>query len=58
MNNNTVPTGIPALDFELWCEQVGIDNPFGEEQEDNKDENNDNNIDKKKQLKRKDDKYE
>jgi hypothetical protein len=57
MNNNTVPTGIPALDFELWCEQVGIENPFGEEQEDNKDEKN-NNIDKKKQLKRKDDIYE
>ena len=58
MNNNTGPTGIPVLDYQLWCEQVGID-PFGEEQkEDNEEENNNNNIEKKKQLKRKDDKYE
>ena len=58
MNNNTVPTGIPVLDYKLWCEQVGID-PFGEEQEEGKEENNEKveniNVLKKK---RKDDKYE
>ena len=60
MNNNTGPTGIPVLDYQLWCEQVGIE-PFGEESNDDENElenNDNNNLDKKKQLKRKDDKYE
>ena len=47
------------IGYMSWCEATG-NSPFGEGEDDNQknEENNDNNIDKKKQLKRKDDKYE